>query len=59
MIAVITGAGLASLILPEHIDALALVGAVLVAGALLFKRRGSKATETNEGLGFNIPLTSS
>ncbi len=42
MIAVITGAGVASMIVPEHIDTIALVVAVLVGGGLLFQRRRSK-----------------
>lgn len=47
MIAVITGAGLASLIVPEHIDTIAVVGALIVAGALLFQRRRSKTARSS------------
>ncbi len=46
MIAVITGAGLASLIVPEHIDTIALLVAVLVVAGLWFQRRRAKATES-------------
>ncbi len=45
MIAVITGAGLATVFLPEHIDVIALIVAVLVAGGLLVQRRRARAAE--------------
>ncbi len=45
MLAVITGAGVASLIVPEHIEAIALLVAVLVVAGLWIQRRRAKGTE--------------